>query len=400
MEGYLPMSDGTTFPRLLRPPERSFFLFGPRGTGKSTWLRTSLKADATFDLLDASLYLELVRDPHRLEALCGSLKRGAWVVLDEVQKIPPLLDEVHRLVESRGWRFVLCGSSARKLRRGGVNLLGGRALTFTMEGLSAAELGDHADLRSMLAWGTLPAVTTDRRHAADLLSAYVHTYLREEIREEGLVRSTPPFMRFLAVAGLMNGQVLNASNIAREAAIPRATVDTYFSILEDTLVSHCLPAWRPAEKVRERAHPKFYWFDPGVARAAAGRVHDPVQDAWVGSALETLIFHELRVYNQSGGRHRPLSYYRTAAGVEVDFIVAVRPRSTRGKAHVIAIEVKAGKQWNRGWEKPLRTLAESAGFAVDRALVVYAGERTYRFGNVEGLPVLEFLRMLHAGDLY
>ncbi len=224
------------YPRLLPPPKRSFFLFGPRGTGKSTWLRRSFPGARHLDLLDSSLFLQLSRQPHDLEMLAGNLGRGGWIILDEVQKTPHLLDEVHRLMETRGWRFALCGSSARKLRRGGVNLLGGRAVTRAMEGLSAQELGKDFDLNFSLEWGMLPAIQTDRNGAADRLAAYVHTYLREEIREEGLIRRLPPFVRFLAIAGQFNGQILNSQGIARDAAIPRSTVDLYFSIMEDTLL--------------------------------------------------------------------------------------------------------------------------------------------------------------------
>ena len=195
--------------RLLELPERSFFLFGPRGVGKSTWLRQALPNAAFFDLLDAALYLQLSQNPHDLEALVGDRAADSWIVLDEIQKVPALLDEVHRLLETRRWRFALCGSSARTLRRGGVNLLGGRALTRFMAPFSQWELGADFDVDFSLQWGLLPLVQADRRYAADLLQAYVHTYIKEEISEEGLVRRLPPFLRFLEVAGLLNGQVVN-----------------------------------------------------------------------------------------------------------------------------------------------------------------------------------------------
>jgi predicted AAA+ superfamily ATPase len=395
------MVDNPLFiPRLLRCPNRSFFLFGPRGTGKSTWLRQVLTEAAWFDLLDASLYLELSRDPHRLEALVGNRPSGSWVVLDEIQKIPALLDEVHRLMETRRWRFALCGSSARKLRRGGANLLAGRAITLNMEGLSAAEIGGTFDMEFSFNWGTLPFVQLERADAADILEAYVNTYLKEEIREEGLVRNVPPFLRFLNVAGQLNGQTVHGQNIAREAALPRSTVDTYFSILIDTLLGHFLPAWRPGFKVRETAHPKFYWFDPGVARAAAGMVREPVDRLWQGIALETLIFHELRVYNEISRKKRPLSYYRTAFGVEIDFIIESRKRHGGAPAHLVAIEVKRSDKWNRSWEFGLRDLAVQAGVKVDRLVAVYTGPRAYQFDSLDVLPVSEFLQNLYHGKIF
>ena len=253
--------------RLLTRPERSFFLFGPRGTGKSNMLRHVLPEVLHLDLLNASLYLELSRDPHRLKAIIGDRPKGAWIVLDEIQKVPALLDEVHRLMESRRWRFAFCDSSARKLRRGGANLLAGRAITLNIEGFSAGELGKEFNLSHVLDWGMLPFVQEDPEAAIEILAAYMNTCLKEEVREEGLVRRVPPLVRFLGLAGQLNGQVVNMQNIAREAAVSRSTVDTYFSILQDTLLGHFLPAWRPGLKVREATHPKFYWFDPRVARA-------------------------------------------------------------------------------------------------------------------------------------
>jgi len=394
------MTRDATIPRLLRRPDRSFFLFGPRGTGKSTWLRQVLPDAFRLDLLDASLFLELSRDPHRLEALIGNRPAGAWVVLDEIQKVPALLDEVHRLMELRRWRFALCGSSARKLRRGGANLLAGRALTLSLEGLSAAELGVEFDLDVALNWGLLPFVLNDSGHAADILSAYVNTYLKEELQAEGLIRNVPPFVRFLAVAGQFNGQMVNVQNISREASVARSTVDTYFVILTDTLVGHILPAWRPGLKVREAAQPKFYWFDPGVARAAAGLLRDPADRQWQGLALETLVYHELRVYNEISGKHRPVSYYRTPAGVEVDFIVEISHRRQSSSAHVVAIEVKRADRWDRSWDKALRNLADTAGVKVDRMIGVYCGSRRYEFDKVTVVPVSEFLKELFDGEVF
>jgi predicted AAA+ superfamily ATPase len=387
-------------PRLLSRPERSFFLFGPRGTGKSTWLRQVLPAAARFDLLDAALYLELSRDPHRLEAMVGSLAAGGWVVLDEIQKIPALLDEVHRLMESRRWRFALCGSSARKLRRGGANLLAGRALTLAMESFSAAELEKSFDLDFALDWGLLPFVHNEPDAAADILSAYVNTYLKEELQAEGVIRNVPPFVRFLAVAGQLNAQVVNAQNIAREAAVARSTVDTYFSVLSDTLVGHILPAWRPGLKVREAAQPKFYWFDPGVARAAAGLLRDPADRRWQGASLETLIYHELRIHNEISRKHRQIFYYRTPAGVEVDFIVETARRRPGSLPRVVGIEVKRAERWDRAWEKPLRSLAGSSGLKVERMIGIYCGSRSYTFDDLNVWPVREFVKALHSGKVF
>jgi predicted AAA+ superfamily ATPase len=394
------MEGQTTIHRLLQRPDRSFFLFGPRGTGKSTWLQQVLPEAFRLDLLNSSLYLELSRDPHRLEALVAGRPAGTWVVLDEIQKVPPLLDEVHRLMESRRWRFALCGSSARKLRRGGANLLAGRALTLSMESFSAAELGEEFNLDFALNWGLLPFVRNEPAVAADILEAYVNTYLKEELQAEGLIRNVPPFVRFLSVAGQINGQTINSQNIARDAAVARSTVDTYFSVLIDTLVGHILPAWRPGLKVREAAQPKFYWFDPGVARAAAGLVRDPADRMWQGTALETLVYHELRVYNEISRKHRPISYYRTPAGVEVDFIIETAGRRPGNQPRVVAVEVKRAERWDRAWDKPMRALTETSRIKVERMVGVYCGLRSYQFDSIMILPMAEFVKILFAGEIY
>ena len=318
--------------RLLHVPDYSFFLFGPRGVGKTTYLREVRPTAIFFDLLESSLYLELSQNPGRLEAMIGTCPEGSWVVIDEIQKIPALLDEVHRLIENKGWKFALCGSSARKLRRGGVNLLAGRAVTRHLDTFSFDELGRNFDIEFSLEWGLLPRVQIYRDNPADFLSAYVDTYLKEEIKEEGIVRQLPPFLRFLNIAGQLNGQMVNGQNIAREAGVARSSVDVYFSILDDTLLGHFLPAYRPGAKVREQAHPKFYWFDPGVARAAAGLLFDPVDRIWKGSSLETLILHELKVYNQTREKHRGIYFYRTGSGVEIDFVVETKKAAAVGPA--------------------------------------------------------------------
>ncbi|MGB4549497.1 MAG: DUF4143 domain-containing protein [Syntrophales bacterium] len=394
------MTTHALIPRLLKRPDRSFFLFGPPGTGKSTWLQEVLPGAPRFDLLDASLFLELSRDPHRLEALIGNRPSGTWVVLDEIQKVPQLLDEVHRLMETRRWRFALCGSSARKLRRGGANLLAGRALTLSMESFSAVEVGKAFGLDRALNWGLLPFVHNEPKDAADILAAYVNTYLKEELQAEGLIRNAPPFIRFLSVAGQINGQIVNAQNIAREAAVARSTVDTYFSILMDTLLGHRLPAWRPGIKVREAAQPKFYWFDPGVARAAAGLLREPADRIWQGYALETLIYHELRVYNEISRKHRPISYYRTPAGSEIDFVIETAKRRQDTVPRVVAIEVKRAERWDRAWEKPMQALAAADGVKVDGMIGVYCGSRAYRFGGVQVWPFMDFVKALYTGEVF
>ena len=386
--------------RLLKAPDRSFFLFGPRGVGKTTWLKAVFPEASFFDLLDSVLYLELSQKPGNLEAMVGNLPQDSWVVIDEIQKIPGLLDEVHRLMETKGWRFALCGSSARKLRRGGVNLLGGRAVTRNLDAFSYGELGDTFNVEFSLQWGLLPLVQFDRENAPDILSSYVNTYIKEEIREEGIVRRLPPFLRFLSIAGQLNGQLVNGQNISREAGVPRSSVDVYFSILEDTLLGHFLPAYRPNVKVREQTRPKFYWFDPGVARAAAGLLFDPADRFWKGTALETMIYHELRVYNLTQNRNRTISFYRTGSGVEIDFVIETKKQQRSSHAHVVCLEVKMAEKWDRKWERPMRSLNNHSRIHVDKMIGVYTGIRAYHFDGVDVLPVQTFLKRLHQGNIF
>ena len=280
------------------------------------------------------------------------------------------------------------------------NLLAGRATTRRLEAFSAAELGDAFDLGRALEWGTLPLVVNEPDAARDVLDAYVHTYIREEIKEEGLVRRIEPFLRFLEVAGALNGQILNFENVGRESQVPRKSVVQYFSILEDTLMAHRLPPYQPQIKVREAGHPKYYWFDAGVARAAAGLLHEAVDTSWRGTALETLVFHELRVYNHTANRHKAISYYRTRAGLEVDFIVELEKKTASRKARVACVEVKSSRKWDRRWEQAMRGLAESGSLRVDRMVGVYLGDTAYHFDGVDVLPVAQFIEELFAGRVY
>jgi predicted AAA+ superfamily ATPase len=385
--------------RSLKFPDKSFFLFGPRGVGKSSILRRKMPVSSKcIDLLEFDLNLELTRNPGRLEAICGNLKKGDWIWIDEVQKIPNLLDEIQRLIEIRSWKFALSGSSARKLQRGGANLLGGRALTLNLEGFSSRELGENFNLNFALEYGTLPLVVTDTKHSVETLSAYVNTYIREEIKEEGLIRKIDPFLRFLEIAGLVNGEQINSSNIARDARISRSNVDVYFSILADTLLGHWLPAYRLKAKVKEQSHPKFYWFDSGVARAAAGLIRDKVESTWLGKALETFIYHELRVYNHIARKERGIFFYK--AETEIDFLIELKKGSINSTPELILIEVKFSKKWDRRWEKAMISLALSPKSKVKHMYGVYIGKESFFYENMSILPVNIFLKNLHDGLIF
>lgn len=267
----------TEIRRLLEPPRQSFFLFGPRGTGKSRWLADRFPhAALTLDLLDEAVLVELLGDPAAFARKLDALRPGDWVVIDEVQRAPALLNTVHRFIEKRRLRFVLCGSSARQLRRKGVNLLAGRAVERRLHPFTATELGERFDLDEALTVGTLPLVwSADDRTAT--LQAYVQTYLAQEIQAEAAVRRLPSFVRFLPVAALFQGQVLSLAALARDAGVPRTTLQAYLEILDQTLLTFRLEAHRPRLRVKEVAHPKLYWADAGLVRAFKRHL-GPVQE--------------------------------------------------------------------------------------------------------------------------
>lgn len=386
------------YTRSLTLPTRSFFLFGPRGTGKTTWLRAVLKGQSSrwYDLLLDSELVRLTRDARLFTQEVEALPAGTWVVVDEVQRLPAVLNHVQDLIARHGqrrYRFALTGSSARKLKRGGANLLPGRVVNRQFFPLTAAELGDDFRIEPILRWGTLPTIRADaanERERIELLDAYVHNYLTQEIRAEAVVKELEPFSRFLDVAALANGQVTNVSSLARDAGVARPTVQGYFEVLIDTLLGCWLPAWQPRSRVKEVRHPKFYFFDPGVVRAITGRLRDAPSEQERGVLLETYVLHELRAamnLQSSGGQ---LSYWRTPSGSEVDFVWTRANRS-------VGIEVKSGSRWRQHDGAALKQLVEQK--TVRRGVATYLGEARLRDGPLEVLPIAEFLRRLEAGKI-
>ncbi|MBI2894591.1 MAG: ATP-binding protein [Deltaproteobacteria bacterium] len=378
------------YPRLLAAPRRSFFLFGPRATGKSTWLRANFPTAHAFDLLRADVRVPLLRDPALFRRQVEAFDDREWVVVDEVQQVPALLPEIHSLIESTRRRFAMSGSSARKLVRGKANLLAGRASVRHMHPLSAVELGDDFVPSRVLRYGTLPIVVAAGREAADVLESYSLTYLKEEIQAEAFVRDLGAFARFLECSALANAQITNVSSLARDAGVQRTTVQGYFQILLDTLVGTLLPAYRPRARIKEQAHPKFYWFDSGVARAIAGRHRTEPTAEELGALLETYVLHELRTRMDVASLPGELSYWRTPDGVEVDFVLREAHRT-------VGIEVKAARDWRSSHGRGLRALASA--LPITGAWAVYLGASPQRDGSVRVLPVESFVRLLHAGEV-
>ena len=376
---------GETYPRLIRPPGQSFFLLGVRGVGKSTWARAQFPDAPRIDLLDEARYQDYLADPSLFAADLQSAPPGSWVVVDEIQRLPNLLNEVHRHIEDRRLNFALLGSSARKLKASGVNLLAGRALHKTMHPLIPAELGDDFDLDAALDTGTIPLVwVADDRRA--VLESYVRLYLREEVRAEGLVRNLPGFARFLPVAALYHGQVVNISGIARDCGVARTTVQGYLDILEDTLLAYRLPAFQPRLRVRERRHPKLYWIDPGLVRAVK-KLHGPIAPEERGALLEGWVLHLLRAHGEQGGLFDELHYWapHPANRTEVDFLL-------RRDSELVAIEVKSQPRYHTGMLPGLRAIAALPG--VTRRVLAYGGKRSFRTGD--GIDVWSIARLQHA----
>jgi len=378
------MQSGIMYSRLIRPPgNKSFFLFGPRGTGKTTWVRSAFPQAVYLDLLEAELFTDLTANPQRLGNYIPSGFTGR-VVIDEVQRVPELLNEVHRLIETERRSFVLTGSSARKLRRRGTNLLAGRALTYSMHPMSAAELGDDFDLERSLEHGHLPAVYSEK-NPARYLEAYVGTYLEEEIRQEGLARQLSAFARFLEAASFSQGSPLNISAVARECGVNRKTVEGYFSVIEDLMIAHRIPPFKKRAKRRIVSHPKFYFFDAGVYRTIRpmGPLDSPEEAE--GPALETLLLQELMALNDSLDLGYEIFYWRTSNGREVDFVLY-------GERGLHAFEIKRTGRADRPMLGGLRAFLDD--YPMAKAHFVYMGKRRMREGEIDIVPVETLFREL------
>ena len=362
---------------------KSYFLFGPRQTGKSMLIRETLpKGTPVYELLDHRLWMDLSADPTRMrQEIEAKNLRNALVVVDEIKKLPVLLDEIHLLMETRKLRFLLTGSSARKLRRSGVNLLGGRAPSRYLHPFSWKELGSHFDLLKALNHGLLPSVYFSDDPGEDL-RAYVGTYLKEEITAEGLTRNVPAFARFLEVAAACSGRMFNKTEVANDAKVPRTTVIEYFEILKDTLIGYELPAWKRSQKRKAIETAKFYLFDVGVARALRKLPPLVPTSPDLGDAIEHFVFHELKTYIDTRHPGWDLHYWRSTSQFEVDFILGDHT----------AIEVKATRSVSSRDLRGLKALSEEN---MMKHLVLVCQEPAPRkIGPILVLPWREFLERL------
>ncbi len=371
------------------PTEKSFFLFGPRATGKTTWLRQLFPDAVYIDLLQSDVYNMLLAAPERLVQFVPPDCQEP-VIIDEVQRVPELLNEVHRLIEqkqqdkNKNIRFILTGSSARKLRAKGVNLLAGRALTRFMHPLTVEELGNEFSLEISLVFGHLPAIYSEP-DPADYLASYIQTYLREDVQQEGLTRNLQVFARFLEAASFSQGSVLNISEVARDCGAGRKLVEHYFYILDDLLLAHRLPVFSKRAKRRLVSHPKFYFFDTGVYRAIRPKGPLDRPEEIDGMALETLVFQELLATNDLHRLGYELFYWRTSNGQEVDFVLY-------GEAGIIAIEVKRAAKIRTKELRGLKAFAKD--YPMASLYMFYGGEITMYIDGITLIPVHEALQRL------
>ncbi|MBN1938790.1 MAG: ATP-binding protein, partial [Candidatus Aminicenantes bacterium] len=363
-----------------------FFLFGPRGTGKSTFITRRYPEAYYIDLLDPEKIRTFAARPERLEELVRAQGDRKHIIIDEVQRVPEVLSVVHRLIEAKeGFRFTLTGSSARKLKRGGIDLLSGRALLTTMHPFMASELGSRFGLEETLRIGLLPVIRGSR-NPAETLRSYAALYVREEVQMEGLVRNIGGFSRFLEAVSFSHASILNVANISRDCAVERKTVEGYIGILEDILLGFRLPVFTRRAKRALAAHAKFYLFDAGVFRSLrpTGPLDRP--EELEGQALEGLVAQNLQAWAAYAREKSELGYWRTRSGVEVDFVV-YGPRDFWG------IEVK-----NSGVVKPadLRGLkAFKDEYPESRTALLYRGRERFIRDGILCLPCAGFLVRLH-----
>ena len=369
--------------RLLQ--KKSFFLFGPRASGKSTLIAQQLADQAVvIDLLRADVWSRASENPVGFMAMALARKKK-WVVIDEIQRLPELLNEVHRLIETRASRFLLTGSSMNKLRRGGVNLLAGRAWLAHLFPLTSNEI-DNFDLDHYLHYGGLPAVHTSSEPDEEL-SAYLTVYLQEEIKSEGLIRKLPPFTRFLRTIGMVNTEIINFSKIANDCQVPTTTIIEYVRILEETLTGAVLEVWNKSKKRKAVRTGKFYLFDTGVARTLAEIEHIERNSNLYGKAFEHFIWLELRAYLSYSRTKMSLTYWRSRQGHEVDFITGDH----------VAIEVKASKRTSQRDLKGLQALDEE-GIIKDFYLIS-CDPINNKYGKVSALFWQDFLDQLWQGEI-
>ena len=381
------------YKRHFQSSKRSFFVLGPRGTGKTTWLKSHYKKAVFYDLLNPSTYLKLQKNPELFRQELSALPKNAIIIIDEVQKLPILLDDVHHFLAQRGNKkqFILSGSSARKLKRTSANLLGGRASQKFFYPLIYAEHQiDKWD--DILRFGTLPESLNLKtiKQKIEFLEAYTLTYLREEIQQEAVVKNINSFSNFLDVASLCSAQTVNMSSLARDSGVARTTLLGYFQALEDTLIGSWLTVWRAKARVKTVSHPKFFFFDTGVVRALTGKLRESIQNQERGFLLETYLLHELKAWNQIHNWGAKIKFWKTHHYSEIDFIIEIKGKK-------VGIELKSSQIWKKEFGKYLKKAKEEK--FIDRAIGVYLGDKKLKANSLDIYPLKNFLKILEANRI-
>ncbi|MBL7005651.1 MAG: ATP-binding protein [Spirochaetia bacterium] len=372
--------------RLFQTTTSSFFLFGPRGTGKSTWLKKQYPVSIYIDLLDDKLYRKLLARPESLNDIILGRKNEKIVIIDGIQKVPELLSVVHKLIEEyKSFQFILTGSSSRKLKRAGVDLLGGRAILKKMYPFTAAELGNDFSINNALLYGLIPLIYQSK-DKEDALAAYINLYLKEEVHAEGLVRNISSFARFLEIMSFSHGQIINYSEIARECQVKRHLVEEYTNILEDLLIAYRIsPFFKRAKRILVKSS-KFYFFDSGIFNTLRpkGSLDSPSEIG--GAALEGLVLHHLIAWLEYGKRHGSVYFWQTKSGNEVDFVVY-------GNNDFYGIEVKHSKSIRKKDLHGLKAFKED--YPEAKVVLLYMGDQQLLIDSILCVPCTSFLVSLH-----
>jgi uncharacterized protein len=396
------MQSKKPFQRVYEVPKASILLLGPRGTGKSTFIKMTAKPDLTIDLLKQVVFRNLSLNPSSIEELTNHLKPGQTVLIDEIQKVPELLDEVHRLIEDKKLIFFLTGSSARKLKKTGANLLAGRAISKKFFPLTLKELGPSFNVSQLLFSGTLPkAINAENKDAVnDFLFTYVETYLKEEVFQEAVTRSLNEFSKFVELAGQYHGQIINFENLSREIGKSGDTVKSWFQILQDTLVGQVIESYQLGIAPKETKHPKFYYFDCGVARAAQGveSIEDVPEQR--GFYLESLILNELRSYFEVCRKRYKIFYYSISSYGDLDFIIEVKKKTISSPAQFIGLEIKFSKIWKSDYEKVLLKIKEHCPSQMLKAVAIYTGEQRLSRQGIDIFPIQQFIDQLWKHKIF
>ncbi|MDE0151403.1 MAG: AAA family ATPase [Bdellovibrionales bacterium] len=381
------------YKRHFHTSNRSFFILGPRGTGKTTWLKSHYKKAVFYDLLHPSTYLKFQKNPELFRHEVLALPKNSIIVIDEVQKLPLLLDDVHHFLSERNNKkqFVLSGSSARKLKRSSSNLLGGRASHKFFYPLVYSE-HQSDQWEDILRFGTLPECLNLKtvKQKIEFLEAYSLMYLREEIQQEAVVKNISAFSNFLDISSVCNAQIINMASLGRDSGVSRTTVKGYFQALEDTLIGSWLPVWKSKARVKTVIQPKFFFFDTGVVRTLSGQLRVPLQAPEKGFLLETYLLHELKAWNQIKDWGAKISFWKTHHNSEIDFIIEIRGKK-------IGIELKSSTHWKREFGKHLIKVKKEN--IIDRALGIYLGDRNLKTEFLEIYTLKNFLKCLEKDKL-